>query len=127
MNTPLYTQAARGLAAFGIATGMALSAGAQPTGNPKGSAPPPSSDSQKAPAARTPTGGFGDSGKIVTEKTTAKAHTQTMRPPANTGPAQATPDHAPGRASSGKDAKGAGAKAGATVSPVPIDFPIHRE
>lgn len=115
MNTQLFTQAARGVAAFAMAAGLALSAGAQPTGNPKGSAPPPSSDSQKAPSARTPTGGFGDSGKIVTDEATAKARTQTMRPPVNPGPAQATPDQAPGRASSGKDAKGAGP----TAKPAP--------
>lgn len=115
MNTHLFTQAARGLTAFGVTAGLALLASAQPTGNPKGSTPPPSNDSQKAPAARTPTSGFGDSGKILADEATAKARTQTMRPPVNPGPSQARPDQAPGRASSGKDAKGAGP----TAKPAP--------
>lgn len=115
MNTLQFVQSARGIAVLGMAAGLALSAVAQPTGNPKGSAPPPSSDSQKAPTARAPTGGFGDSGKIVTDEATAKARTQTLRPSVNPGPAQTTPDQAPGHASSGTDAKGAGP----TAKPAP--------
>ena len=111
---PVQHFAVRGIAAFSIAAGLAFSAAAQSTGNPKGSVPPPTGNAQKAPASRSPTSGFGDSGKIVTDKETIQARSQTMRPPANVGP----PDKSPGRTSSGAgaaDAKGAGT----TTKPVP--------
>ncbi|MBJ2158607.1 hypothetical protein [Variovorax sp. IB41] len=116
MNNPSNPHfALRGIAVFSIAAGLALSAAAQSTGNPKGSVAPPTSDAQKAPASRSPTGGFGDSGKIVTDKETVQSRSQTMTPPANAGPAQPAPDKSPGRANSGPSAKGAGT----TTKPAP--------
>lgn len=85
-------------------TGQAL---AQSTGNPKGTAAPTTGDTQKAPAARPPTGGFGDSGKIITDESTARARTQTSKPPASIGGGKATRDGEPGRSGSGAAAGGA--------------------
>ena len=94
------------LGAVGLgATGKAA---AQRTGNPKGTVAPPSSDAQKAPAARTPTGGFGESGKIITDESTAKARTQASKPPASIGGgSKATRDGEPGKSGSGAAAGGA--------------------
>jgi len=85
-------------------TGPAL---AQSTGNPKGTAAPPSADGQKAPATRAPTGGLGESGKIITDESTARARTQTSKPPASIGGGKATRDGEPGRSGSGAAAGGA--------------------
>lgn len=80
---------------------------AQATGNPKGSAAPPSSDAQRAPTARPPTGGFGDSGKTVTDESQARARTQTSKPPASFGGGKATRDGEPGKSGSGPGVGGA--------------------
>lgn len=91
--------------ALGAATaGQAI---AQSTGNPKGTAAPISSDAQKAPAIRPPTGGFGESGKIITDESTARARTQTSKPPASIGGGKATRDGEPGKSGSGSTAGGA--------------------
>ena len=95
-----------------VATGQAT---AQSTGNPKGTAAPPSSDAQKAPAARPPTSGFGDSGKIITDESTARARTQTSKPPASIGGGKATRDGEPGKSGSGSAVGGANPSA----KPVP--------
>jgi hypothetical protein len=87
-----------------VATSQAI---AQSAGNPKGTVAPRSGDAQKAPAVRPPTTGFGDSGKIITDESTARARTQTSNPPASFGAGKATRDGEPGRPSSGAPAGGA--------------------
>lgn len=91
----------------GLSSAAIGQAMAQSTGNPKGTAAPPSSDAQKAPAARPPTAGFGESGKIITDDSTARARTQTSKPPASIGGGKPTRDGEPGKSGSGAAAGGA--------------------
>jgi hypothetical protein len=107
MKNTLFRVAGLLLILGAVGLGATGKAAAQPTGNPKGTAAPPSSDAQKAPAARTPTGGFGESGKIITDESTAKARTQTSKPPASIGGGKATRDGEPGKSGSGAAAGGA--------------------
>ena len=102
-------------AVAGLFVALSMSAGAQPTGNPKGTPAPPTSDAQKAPATRGPTGGFGESGKIYTEEATVRSRTQTMRPPVSPGASSATPGQPAGRATNDN----AGKTAKPTAKPVP--------
>jgi len=90
--------------ALGIAASQAI---AQSTGNPKGSVAPQSSEAQKVPAARAATVGPRESGKIVTDESTARARTQTSKPPVSIGGGKATRDGEPGRTGSGAAAAGA--------------------
>lgn len=115
MNTHSLAQPSwRGVATWGVIVAAVASAHwayAQPTGNPKGSAAPPSIDSQKAPAARAPASGFGDSGKIVTDESKVGGRTQTSRPAVNPHVSPATQDPGRGRANSGPDVKRPGSNA----------------
>lgn len=105
-------------ALLAIAAGLALPAAAQSTGSPKGSAPGPTSDAQKAPASRAPTTGFGDSGKIVTDQETVKSRSQTANSPGNAGSAPSTSDKAD--KASGHSSRGVGPQgAGAAAKPPP--------
>src|SRR4051794_39246031 len=117
MNThSLQLKAGRNAALLVVAAGFAFAAAAQPTGNPKGSAPPPTSDAQKAPASRPPTTGFGDRGKIVTDKGTVNSRSQTTNSPANVGPARSSSDKASTRT---KDGSGGGQGGSAPAKPPP--------
>lgn len=71
-------------------------ASAQPTGNPKGTGSPGTSDSQKAPAARPPADARGttDSGKLDSGKGPAEARMHTGRGP-GTGTAGGLPKRTP--------------------------------
>lgn len=62
---------------------LALSAGAQPAGNPRGTVTPPGSDAEKAPATRPPeqANGAVDQRKLGPDQGPASARTQTSRPP----------------------------------------------
>jgi hypothetical protein len=111
IHSLLQLKAGRNVALLAIAAGLAFATAAQPTGNPKGSAPPPTSDAQKAPASRAPTAGFGDSGKIVTDQETVKSRSQTTNPPGNAGQSGPAPGKTPNRSNSGAGAQGAGATA----------------
>ncbi|RYY96262.1 MAG: hypothetical protein EOO24_21490, partial [Comamonadaceae bacterium] len=69
--------------AAALALNAAPLAVAQPTGNPKGTPPPLSTDAQKAPAggaSRAPTA-QPDSGKLYTDKGPAEARTHTNHGP----------------------------------------------
>jgi hypothetical protein len=79
-----------GLAAAAL---VALNAAAQPAGNPKGTVTPPSSDAEKAPAARPPEQARGsmDQGKLGEDKGPASARTQTSRPPSSATPGGIAP------------------------------------
>lgn len=85
--SPRFFPDLRPLLRHGLATAsllaLALGAGAQPTGNPKGTVTPPGSDAEKAPATRPPeqaSGGL-DQRKLGPDKGPADARTQTSRPP----------------------------------------------
>lgn len=81
---------------YGFAATLLLAAAAvaaQPTGNPKGTRPPPISDSaepQGARPAEQPRGDI-DQGKLGADKGPASARTQTSRPPSSGNPGGIAP------------------------------------
>ena len=95
---------------YGFAAALLLAAAAvaaQPTGNPKGTRPPPISDSaepQGARPAEQPRGDI-DQGKLGADKGPASARTQTSRPPSTATPGGIAPsrDGDPSKEQRGSD------------------------
>ncbi|MEJ1130742.1 translation initiation factor IF-2 [Variovorax sp. CCNWLW225] len=110
MANDVSRSAPRPLRKYGLAAALLLSvaaAGAQPTGNPKGTRAPPISDSAEPQGARPadqPRGSI-DQGPLGSDKGPASARTQTSRPPSTATPGGIAPsrDGDPSKEQRGSD------------------------